>query len=136
MDFAFSRDGSDERRFVLAAKLAHFCEGDFKCRGHVPGGHIARRENELRDRMLAECALFEKVVTNVFIRREQDPSVGSHHRKPLFIRCAALEVNEVALEANPQLCQHVKNRMGVAQIFVEEEDKVIRRRWEWRAPSG
>jgi len=62
----------------------------------------------------------------------------AYTRQPSLVENSSIEMSEVLLEVNAELGQCVKDCARVAEIFVEIEDEVVRRRrgGGWRAPSG
>jgi len=69
--------------------------------------------------MPLESALFEKAVANAFIGSEQNPAILPDQRQPSLIRGSTGKMNEVAFEAYSRAVQDLKNRSGVAEVFVE-----------------
>ncbi len=138
MNFAGAGDRGDEGRFVSTAKAAHFVEGQFERCGHVLARHVTGGEDKLADGMNFQGVLFEQVVAYAFVAGEEYPTVGANQRKPRFIECSGRKVVQVALEAHGELGQRIEDRAGVAKIFVEIKNEVVRRRWGEgaRAPSG
>ena len=138
MDFAKARDGGDEGWLKFAAEAAHFGDGELESSGHVLAGHVAGSEDKLADGVLFESVFFEEVVADTFVRGQQDPPFRTDQREPCFIERSTLKVVDVALEADITLAQCVEDCSGVAEIFVQVEDEVVRLRrgGGWRAPSG
>jgi len=75
VDFAEASDGGDEGWFEFVAEAAHFGDGEFERRGHVLAGHVAGSEDKLADGVFFESVFFEEVVTDAFVRGQQDPAL-------------------------------------------------------------
>ena len=120
--------GGDEGRLEPAAHPLDLWKRGLQDDGHLLPGQVARHEGEFTNRMFFQRPFFQEVVTDLLIASEQDPATLTHLRQPRFIRCSALEMSEVPLEAHLQLSQSFENRTAVAEVFVQVEDKLFTRR--------
>ena len=136
VDFADARDGGDEWRIEFAREAAHFRESEFKRVSHVLARHVTGGEDKLPDGMFREGALFEQVVADALISRQQNPALSTYQGEPSLIRSSARKVSEMALEADGKPNECFMDCPGIAEVFVEVQDKIIRRRRGARVPSG
>lgn len=136
MNFSGSRDRGDEGRLEAAAKPLDFRKGGSEDIRHFLAGQVAGNEGELPHSMFFQRPFFKQVVADLLVAGEKGPSPLTHQREPCFVRCPAEEMAEMALESDVERFQSVENRLRVAEILVEVQDELFRRRWGGPAPSG
>jgi hypothetical protein len=136
VDFANARSGGDEWRMEFAGEAAHFRESEFECACHVLARHVAGGEDKFPDGMFREGAFFEQVVADALISRQQNPALRTYQGEPSFIRGPPRKVSEMALEADDKPSECFLDCAGIAEVLVEVQDKIVRRRREVRVPSG
>jgi len=136
VDFADTRDGGYEWRTEFPGEATHFRESEFERAGHVLARHIAGGENELPDGMFREGAFFEQVIANAFVSRQQNPALRTYQGEPGFISSSPRKVSEMALKTDYKPSEGFLEYAGIAEVFVEVEDKIVRRRRGVRVPSG
>jgi len=78
--FAHAGDSSYEGRLYLAREPLHLWECKFEGFGHVLSGHVAGRKDEFAYGMFLQCLLFEEVIANPLVSRQQNPTVGTNFR--------------------------------------------------------
>jgi len=128
VDFAEAGDGGDKGWLEFVAEAPHFRESEFEGGGHILARHVAGSEDELADGVFFESLFFEEIVPDAFVRGQQDPAFRTDQREPCFIERSPLKVVNLALEEDIAHGQCVQDCAGVAEIFVEVEDEVVRRR--------
>lgn len=136
VDFADARDGRDEGRIDFAEEPAHLRESELERAGHVLARHVAGGEYKLPDSMNRESMLFEEVVADTLIRRQQNPAVRAHQGEPSFVRGSSRKVSEMPLETDHKPSKCFLKCAGIAEIFVQVKDKIVRWRRGVRVPSG
>jgi hypothetical protein len=136
VDLADSRDRGDEWWIEFAREAAHFRESEFERVSHILARHVAGGEDKFPDGMFREGAFFEQVVADALISRQQNPALRTYQGEPSFIRSSPRKVSEMALEADDKASECFLDRAGIAEVFVEVQDKIVRRRRGVRVPSG
>ena len=86
--------------------------------------------------MFREGTLFEQVVADTFISRQQNPAFRTYQGEPSFINNSPRKVREVALKTDTNPSEGFLDRAGITEVFVEVQDKIVRRRRGVRVPSG
>ncbi len=92
VDVAEAGDRGDEGWLEFVAEAAHFGDGEFERGGHVLAGHVARGEDKLADGVFFESAFFEEIVTDAFVRGQQDPALRTYEGQPSLIENSSIEV--------------------------------------------
>jgi len=109
-----------------------FCHRDV-C---VLARHVAGGEDKFPDGMFREGAFFEQVVADALISRQQNPALRTYQGEPSLIRSSPRKVSEMALEADDKPSECLLDCAGIAEVFVEVQDKIVRRRRGVRVPNG
>jgi hypothetical protein len=119
VDFSSSRNRGDKRRLHGTGDSLHLGKSSFKRRRHFSSRHIAGREHEFTHGILFKSTPLKKIVADSLVSGEQNPTLFTHEREPLFVGHTALKVIEMALALNSPLYQGFKDSARVTEIFVE-----------------
>lgn len=83
-----------------------------------------------------EGTFFEKVVADAFVGGQKHPTLGADHWEPGLALSATRKVIEVALNTNVKVRESSEDCGRFAEVLVEIENEIVRRRRGGRAPSG
>lgn len=128
--------GCDERRLKLAADFLNLRQCIDQNARKFFFSKIPGFENELSDVVPDDLGMFNALVADVLVPREQGPPVATHVRQPFVVRCPALKVAQMPLVPHSALSQSLQHGDAIAKIFVEIEDEFPRLRLELLAPTG
>ena len=129
-DLSFARLGNarDEWGLLPPEDANHVAESGDQHFCHLCSAVIAGTEVELANLVLADCCLFQFVIPDTFVFREQYPAFLTNEGKPFCVFRAGSKVLPVTLVLYAVLDERIENGFAVVKIFVEIKNEVFRQR--------